>query len=85
MSRELFDINDVDIYVSSSVRNLVSWGDDDHKVLSGAPSGSGVSVDLWGRVISIHAENEKLLLNPFRIAITFDPGGNPYTIFPHKL
>lgn len=84
-SRELFDLRNVEIYVSRDVGQYIELSSEDWKLLSGAPAGSDVAVDLFGRLISILVTNDKMLLNPFQTWLTFDESKKPSKVFPQKL
>lgn len=84
-TRELFNSKKVKIYIDKDVAQYIDCSDDEWKFLSGAPAGSDVSVDLFGRVVSILVTNDELLLNPLLIRLTFDKSNHPFIVFPWKL
>ncbi|CAB3752468.1 hypothetical protein LMG29542_01764 [Paraburkholderia humisilvae] len=84
-SRALFDLTKVHIYINPSVRQAFDWSESDWKLLSGAPSGSTVSVDCVGGVVSMLIANDEMLVNPFMLPLTFDEARRPHRIFPQKL
>jgi len=54
--------------------------------LAGAPVGSEVNVDMWGKAINIVVVNDKFIANPLSISILFDRDSNrPLELLPHKL
>ncbi|AJW43933.1 hypothetical protein [Ralstonia mannitolilytica] len=59
-SRAVFNLNKVTLFISKNVSVRVDWSVVDWKLLSGAPAGSEVMVDLVGNLISILVVNDEL-------------------------